>query len=89
MEEDRGIEDSLLVEIVKRLDQLSAAQHRQARDHRILTRAATQLRLGRRAEVVVAEIKEQNPALLRDYCDIHVTLASTSLRLVGRRAASA
>jgi hypothetical protein len=88
MEEDRGIEDSLLVEIVKRLDQLSAAQHRQARDHRILTRAATQLRLGRRAEVVVAEIKEQNPAL-RDYCDIHVTLASTSLRLVGRRAASA
>jgi hypothetical protein len=39
--------------------------------------------------VVVAEIREQNPALLGDYCDVHVTLASPSLRAVGRIAVPA
>jgi hypothetical protein len=86
MDERGKMENALLVEIVKRLEQLSISRHRQARDHTILAQAATQLRLGRSAAVVVAEIKEQNPELLGDYCDVHVTLASPSLRAVGRLA---
>jgi hypothetical protein len=81
--------NSLLAEIRNRLERLSAAQHRMARDHRILTDAATQLRLGKSAEAVLAEIREQSPDLLRDFCDLQLTIALASLRSIGRVAASA
>lgn len=87
--EGQEIERSMLAEILSRLERLSDAQHRLARDHRILVRAATQLRLGKSAAAVLAEIREQCPELLRDYCDIQLTLASTPARSVGRVAASA
>ena len=89
MAEGREIESSLLAEILSRLERLSDEQHRLARNHRILIRAATQLRLGRSAEAVVAEVREQCPELLRDYCDIQLTLAPAPVRSVGRIAASA
>jgi hypothetical protein len=60
-----------------------------ARDHRILTDAATQLRLGKSAEAVLAEIREQSPDLLRDFCDLQLTIALAPLRSIGRVAASA
>jgi hypothetical protein len=81
--------NSLLAEIRNRLERLSAAQHRMARDHRILTDAATQLRLGKSAEAVLAEIREQSPDLLRDFCDLQLTIALAPLRSIGRVAASA
>jgi hypothetical protein len=68
---------------------LSDEPHRLARNHRILIRAATQLRLGRSAETVLAEVREQCPELLRDYCDIQLTLGAAPVRSVGRIAASA
>jgi hypothetical protein len=80
----REIERSMLAEILSRLERLSDAQHRLARDHRILVRAATQLRLGKSAEAVLAEIREQCPELLRDYCDIQLTMAPVPVRSVGR-----
>jgi hypothetical protein len=89
MAEEREIESSLLAEILSRLERLSDEQHRLARNHRILIRAATQLRLGRSAEAVLAEVREQCPELLRDYCDIQLTLAPAPVRSVGRIAASA
>jgi hypothetical protein len=81
--------NSLLAEIRNRLERLSAAQHRMARDHRILTDAATRLRLGKSAEAVLAEIREQSPDLLRDFCDLQLTIALAPLRSIGRVAASA
>jgi len=81
--------NSLLAEIRNRLERLSAAQHRMARDHRILTDAATQLRLGKSAAAVLAEIREQSPDLLRDFCDLQLTIALAPLRSIGRVAASA
>jgi hypothetical protein len=81
--------NSLLAEIRNRLERLSAAQHRMARDHRILTDAATQLRLGKSAEAVLAEIREQSPDLLRDFCDLQLTIALAPLRSIGRGAALA
>jgi len=81
--------NSLLAEIRNRLERLSAAQHRMARDHRILTDAATQLRLGKSAEAVLAEIREQSPDLLRDFCDLQLTITLAPLRSIGRVAASA
>jgi hypothetical protein len=80
--------NSLLAEIRSRLERLSEAQHRLARDRRILSDAATRLRLGRSAEVVLAEIREQSPELLRDYCDIQLTVPA-HLRSIGRIVASA
>jgi hypothetical protein len=80
--------NSLLAEIRSRLERLSEAQHRLARDRRILSDAATRLRLGRSAEVVLAEIREQSPELLRDYCDIRLTVPA-NLRSIGRIVASA
>ena len=82
--ERQEIERSMLTEILSRLERLSDAQHRLARDHRILVRAATQLRLGKSAEVVLAEIREQCPELLRDYCDIQLTMAPVPVRAVAR-----
>jgi hypothetical protein len=81
--------NSLLADIRNRLDRLSAAQHRMARDHRILTDAATQLRLGKSAEAVLAEIRDQSPDLLGDFCDLQLTIALAPLRSIGRVAASA
>jgi len=80
--------NSLLAEIRSRLERLSEAQHRLARDRRILSDAATRLRLGRSAEVVLAEIREQSPELLRDYCDIQLTVPA-HLRSIGRIVAPA
>jgi hypothetical protein len=80
--------NSLLAEIRSRLERLSEVQHRLARDRRILSDAATRLRLGRSAEVVLAEIREQSPELLRDYCDIQLTVPA-NLRSIGRIVASA
>jgi hypothetical protein len=84
----REFMNSLLAEIRSRLERLSEAQHRLARDRRILSDAATRLRLGRSAEVVLAEIREQSPELLRDYCDIQLTVPA-HLRSIGRIVASA
>ena len=81
--------NSLLAEIRNRLERLSAAQHRIARDHRILTDAATQLRLGKSTEAVLAEIRDQSPDLLGDFCDLQLTMALAPLRSIGRVAASA
>jgi hypothetical protein len=81
--------NSLLAEIRNRLERSSAAQHRMARDHRILTDAATQLRLGKSAEAVLAEIRDQSPDLLGDFCDLQLTIALAPLRSIGRVAASA
>lgn len=89
MANGREIESDLLSEIQSRLERVSEARHRLARSHSILTQAATQLRLGRSAEVVLAEIREQSPALLRDYCDPQLSPAATSLRSAGRLAVSA
>ena len=86
MAQEREIERSLLAEILSRLERLSDAQHRLARDRQILGRAATHLRIGKSAEAVLAEIREQCPELLRDYCDLQLTLAP--VRSVGRIAAS-
>jgi len=88
MSDGRELEGSLLAEINRRMKQISETQHELARQHRILTRAATQLRTGKGAEPVLAEIREQDAGLLRDYCDLHVTLMPPPLRLVPRAAAS-
>lgn len=89
MTQGREFERSLLAEIRGRLERLSEAQHQLAREHCILAEAATRLRLGKSAEAVLADIREQSPELLRDYCDIQLTLAAAPLRSIGRLAASA
>jgi hypothetical protein len=88
MTDRHEIEQSLLTEVTRRLAEISETQHELARRQRILLRAATQLRTGKRAESVLAEIREQSPELLRDYCDLHISLTPT-LRPVPRVAASA
>lgn len=82
-------EASLLAEIGRRMQEISEVQHQLARQQRILSRALTQLRVGRGAGVVLAEIREQSSDLLRDYCDVHITLTPPPLRPVPRTAASA
>ena len=90
MTDRRDLEESLLSEVTRRLTEISASQHELARQQQILSRAATQLRTGKGAESVLAEIREQSPDLLRDYCDLHVTLTPPPpLRPVRRVAASA
>lgn len=91
MTDRRELEQSLLTEVTRRLAEISETQHELARRQRILSRAATQLRTGKGAESVLAEIREQSPELLRDYCDLHVTLTltPTPLRPVPRVVASA
>lgn len=89
MKDRRELEESLLSEVTRRLSEISATQHELARQQRILSRAATQLRTGKGAESVLAEIREQSPELLREYCDLHVTLTAPPLRPVPRVAASA
>ena len=84
-----GLESALLVEIRRRSTELSERQHEAARQQRLLTRAATQLRLGRSATLVLAEIREQSPDLLLDWCDIHLTRTAGPVRPVPRASASA
>jgi hypothetical protein len=88
MTDRRELEQSLLTEITRRMAEISEMQHELARRQRILARAATQLRTGKGAGSVLAEIREQSPELLRDYCDLHVTL-TPPLRQVPRVVASA
>jgi hypothetical protein len=85
----RELDESLLTEITRRMTEISETQHELARQQRILARAATQLRTGKGAESVLAEMREQSPGLLRDYCDLHVTLTTPPLRPVPRTVASA
>jgi hypothetical protein len=89
MTDRRALEQSLLTEVTRRLAEISATQHELARHQRIPAHAATQLRTGKGAESVLAEVREQSPELLQDYCKIHVTLTSPPLRPVPRVAASA
>jgi hypothetical protein len=90
MKDRRELEESLLNEVTRRMAEISVTQHELARQQRILSRAATQLRTGKGAESVLAEIREQSPDLLRDYCDLHVTLtAPPPLRPVPRVVVSA
>lgn len=84
----RGFEASLTAEISRRIGEISTMQHELARQHRILTRAATQLRIGRSSEAVLAEIREQSPDLLQDYCDLRITFTPAPLRPVPRAATS-
>jgi hypothetical protein len=88
MTDGRELEQSLLTEITRRMAEISEMQHELARRQRILARAATQLRTGKGAGSVVAEIREQSPDLLRDYCDLQVIL-TPPLRPVPRVVASA
>jgi hypothetical protein len=85
----QSLEDSLLAEVRRRTAEVSAAQHDLARQQRLLTRAATQLRLGRSAALVMAEIREQSPELLLDWCDVHLTMTPAPLRTVPRTVISA
>ena len=84
MTDGREIESALLSEIGSRLERLSDTRHRLARDNRILTEAATQLRLGRSAALVLAGIRDQSPTLLRDYADVQVTALAARPRAPGR-----
>ena len=84
-----GFESALLTEVSRRIAELSERQHEMARQQRLLTRAATQLRLGRSATLVLAEIREQSPDLLLDWCDIHLTRTAGPVRPVPRASASA
>ena len=68
MTDRRELEESLLNEVTRRLAEISATQHELARHQRILAHAATQLRTGKGAESVLAEVREQSPELLQDDC---------------------
>ena len=81
MTQGQEIDGSLLAEIGSRLERLSEARHRLARHHRVLVRAATELRLGRSADAVLAQIREQCPELL--------SRAQAPVRPAGRIAISA
>jgi hypothetical protein len=90
MTEGHELETSLLAEIGRRTKEISETQHELARQQRVLSRAATLLRLGKTAPGVLAEIREQCPDLLQEYCDLQVTLTPPPpLRPVPRAAASA
>jgi len=88
--DDKRIEDALLAEIRRRVARISEQQHELARQYRILTRAATQLRVGRSAEAVLAQVREESPELLGDFCELEVRVVAPSpVRAVARLAASA
>jgi hypothetical protein len=89
MAERRELENALLAEIREHIERISESQHRLARQHGILTRAATQLRLGRGADFVLAEIREQSPDLLRDHLEARPGLASGAIGSTSRVEASA
>ena len=90
MTEGHEMEASLLAEISRRSKEISGTQHELARQQRVLSKAATLLRLGKSAPTVLAEMREQCPDLLQEYCDLQLTLAPPPpLRPVPRAAASA
>ena len=95
MTEGHELEASLLAEIGRRTKEISETQHELARQQRVLSRAAALLRLGKAAAGktapgVMAEIREQCPDLLQEYCDLQLTLTPPPpLRPVPRAAASA
>ncbi|MEX2224037.1 MAG: hypothetical protein WEG40_19795, partial [Candidatus Rokuibacteriota bacterium] len=88
MTDRRELEQSLLTEVTRRIAEISETQHELARRQRVLSRAATQLRTGKGAEAVLAEMREQSPGLLQDYCDLQITLTPHALRPVPRVAAA-
>ena len=75
-------DDRLLRDILARIEELSEARHRMAREHVILLRAATELRMGRDAAAVLAEIREQSS-------EIALAAAPAPVRPLGRVTASA
>jgi len=79
---ERESERRLLTEILARIAELSEARHRMAREHHILLHAATELRMGRNSDAVLANIREQNPEIVLDALPAPV-------RPLGRIAASA
>lgn len=81
---DRNVEGALLEEVKRRIREISEEQHELARRQRILTHAATQLRLGRAVPIVLAEIRDQSPDLLLEPFDPEPTRAPAPLRLVRR-----
>jgi len=56
MAEGREAESSLLADVISLFERPSTAQHRLARNHRVPNEAAPQLRLGKSAEAVLADI---------------------------------
>jgi hypothetical protein len=79
---ERESERRLLTEILARIEELSEARHRMAREHRILVHAATELRMGRDGDAVLADIREQSP-------EIALGALPAPVRPLGRIAASA
>jgi hypothetical protein len=61
MAEAWNVEGALLEEVKRRIREISEEQHELARRQRILTHAATQLRLGRAVPIVLAEIRDHSP----------------------------
>ena len=47
------------------------------------------LRTGQGGQTVLAEIREQDAGLMRDYCDLQITLSPAPLRTVPKAAATA
>ena len=74
MAERGAIERDLLAEIRSRVE----------RTHRILIHAATQLRLGQRAEAVLVEMWKENPELLRECFALDRQLPRASRRMATR-----
>lgn len=58
-------ERELLARITTQIDQMSAYQHQLARRGRVLRDSATQLRLGRKSQEVLAQIQAQIPDAVR------------------------
>ena len=79
---ERESDRRLLTEILARIEKLSEVRHRMAREHRILLHAATELRMGRNSDAVLADIREQNP-------EIDLGALPAPVRPMGRIAASA
>ncbi|HEY7205215.1 MAG TPA: hypothetical protein VIG37_22770 [Methylomirabilota bacterium] len=89
MAERSELQGSLLDAITRRMKEISDTQHELARQQRILSKAATQLRTGQGGRTVLAEIREQDAGLMRDYCDLQITLSPAPLRTVPKAAATA
>jgi len=76
--DDGSREGALLAAITQRIREMSEEQHELARRQRILTHAATQLRLGWAATVVLAEVGAQSPDLVLDGFDPEPRPAASS-----------
>jgi hypothetical protein len=66
---DSNVDGTLLGEVERQIREISEQQHELARRQRILVKAATQLRLGWAAAVVLAEIRAQSPYFFLDRFD--------------------